>query len=124
MKKLLVVLFAVLLFGSISYSQTPPMSIGVGANLALPIGNFSDVAGTGFGVTGTFEMKFLPNFTGTGTIGYIKWGGKDFPNFSYSYSGIPILVGGKYYFTPVTPVYGMAQIGFTILSASYDYTGP
>ena len=73
MKKLTAILFAVVLFSGVSFSQTPPMYIGGALNLALPVGSFGDIAGTGIGVTGQFEMKFMPNLVGTGTIGYIKW---------------------------------------------------
>ena len=57
MKKLTAILFAVVLFSGVSFSQTPPMYIGGALNLALPVGSFGDIAGTGIGVTGQFEMK-------------------------------------------------------------------
>ena len=34
------------------------MNAGVRAVVALPIGSFGDVAGTGFGVLGTYEIGF------------------------------------------------------------------
>jgi opacity protein-like surface antigen len=100
--------------------------IGIGANIALPMGTFSDVAGVGIGGTVSFEMEFTPNITGIASAGYLRFGGKDFTdpyyNFSYSYSDIPIMAGVKYYFTPATPFYGIAQIGFQIFNSNYETT--
>ncbi len=120
MKKLTAILFAVLLFTGVSFSQTPPMYIGGALNLGLPVGTFGDIAGTGIGVTGQFELQLIPNLVGTGTIGYIKWSGKDIGFASYSISTVPILVGAKYYLVPMVPFYGMANLGITIVSTSTD----
>ncbi len=120
MKKLTAIIFAVLLFTGVSFSQTPPMHIGASLNLGLPVGRFGDIAGTGIGVTGQFEMQLIPNLVGTGTIGYIKWGGKDLPYGSYSMSTVPILVGAKYYLVPMVPFYALANLGITIVSSSVD----
>ncbi len=121
MKKLFAIFTVTLLLSGISFSQTNPMYFGGALNLGLPVGTFGDIAGMGIGVTGQFEMKFTPNLIGTGTIGYMKWGGKDFGTGTYSISTVPILVGAKYYFTPTAPVYGMANLGITILSQSIDF---
>jgi hypothetical protein len=127
MKKLF--FFTVLLISAFTMNNTLAQGknyIGIGANLALPMGSFSDVAGVGFGGTGTFEMEFTPNITGVGTIGYLSFGGKDFsePGFSYSYgySDIPVMAGIKYYFTPGIPFYGIGQIGFQIFNSNYSST--
>lgn len=98
--------------------------LGIGLNLALPMGAFGDAAGMGFGGTISYEMDFTPNITGIASAGYLKFGGKDFGFFSYDYSDIPIMAGIKYYFTPATPFYGIAQIGFQIFNANASYSGP
>jgi len=121
MKKISAILFAVLLFTGVSFSQIPQMRIGAALNLGLPVGTFGDLAGTGIGVTGQFELKLMPNLVGTGTIGYIKWGGKDFGVGTYSISTVPILVGAKYYLVPMVPFYALANLGITIVSQSIDY---
>ena len=46
--------------------------------------------------------------------------GKDFVGGSYSISGVPILVGAKYYLVPMVPFYAMANLGLTIISTSTD----
>jgi hypothetical protein len=117
MKKVLVTIVALFLFVGISQAQNK-MNLNVGLNVALPMGSFGDVAGTGFGGTAQFEMQFTPQLYGTATAGYITWGGKDFGNFSYSYHAIPILVGAKYYFMPSGGFYGHGQLGLYMFSAS------
>ena len=119
MKKLLSVFFAVILFAGLLNAQGKK-SLGVGLNVALPMSNFGDVAGTGFGGTAVFELEFAPQIVGTGTAGYISWGGKDFGSFSYSYSAIPILVGVKYFFMPAGGFYANGQLGFYLFSADVD----
>jgi hypothetical protein len=119
MKKLLSVFFAVILFAGLLSAQGKK-SLGVGVNVALPMSSFGDVAGTGFGGTAVFEMEFAPQIVGTGTAGYISWGGKDFGGYSYSYSAIPILVGVKYFFMPAGGIYANGQLGFYLFSADVD----
>jgi hypothetical protein len=122
MKSLLVtLLIAVSLVGFTS--AQPKMSIGAGAVVALPMGTFGDIAGTGFGATGAFEISFMPQLVGIGQIGYISWGGKDFGEFSYGYSAVPLLFGVKYYFTPTVPFYGTASLGFHFLNANAEFKG-
>ncbi len=121
MKKILVTIVALFLFVGISQAQNK-MYLNVGANVALPMGSFGDVAGTGIGGTAQFEMQFMPQLYGTATAGYIAWGGKDFGVFKYSYSAIPILVGAKYYFMPSGGFYGHGQIGLYMFS--WDYESP
>lgn len=110
MKKVLVTIIALFLFVGISQAQNK-MFLSIGGNVALPMGNFGDVAGTGFGGSAQFEMQFSPQLLGTASAGYISWGGKDFGVFSYTYSAIPILVGAKYYFAPTGGFYGHGQLG-------------
>lgn len=125
MKKMLLVL--VILAFAFSMNTTFAQGknyLGIGANLALPMGSFGDAAGMGFGGSASFEMTFTPNITGIVTAGYLKFGGKDFGFFSYDYSDIPIMAGIKYYFTPGIPFYAIGQIGFNFFNANASYTGP
>ena len=125
MKKVLITIVALFLFVGISQAQNK-MWLNIGGNLLLPMGDFADVAGVGFGGTAQFEMEFMPQLLGTGTIGYVMWGEKDFggvigsQNYSYSSSAIPVLVGAKYYFMPKGGFYGQAQLGLFFFSTSVD----
>lgn len=104
------------------------MSIGAGLVVALPMGGFGDVAGTGFGGSAVFELGLMPNLTGIGQIGYISWGGKEFAGYSYGYSAVPLIFGAKYFFVPGSGFYGTASLGFHFFSAnaeapSYNFGG-
>ncbi|MBI5475924.1 MAG: outer membrane beta-barrel protein [Ignavibacteriales bacterium] len=123
MKKLVPVLMLVLLVAGISFGQEGQMRLGAGLELVLPSGTFGDVAGTGFGGTANFLYTVNPQITITGTAGYIMWGEKSFDlgfgEWKYSYSAIPILAGGRYYFTEGdSRVYGSAEIGLYMFSAT------
>lgn len=119
MKKVLVTIVALFLFVGISQAQNK-MYLNIGGNIALPMGNFGDYAGTGFGGSVQFEMQFTPQLLGTASIGYITWGGKDFGDSKWTYSAIPILVGAKYFFMPSGGFYGQAQLGLYMFSWDYD----
>lgn len=133
MKKLVPVLMLVLLMTGIGLAQEGQMKLGVGVELVLPSGSFGDVAGTGFGGTANFLYQLNDQISLSGTAGYISWGGKSIDvglgTWDYSYSAIPILVGGRYYFTEGDArVYGSAEIGmymfsFKLTVPSYTYLG-
>jgi len=115
MKKVLVTIVALFLFVGISQAQNK-MYMNIGGNIALPMGNFGDYAGTGFGGSVQFEMQFTPQVLGTASVGYITWGGKDFGDSKWTFSAIPILVGAKYFFMPSGGFYGQAQLGLYMFS--------
>lgn len=123
--------FAVIVLLSFLFANTNTFAqgkkyVGIGFNMAIPMGNFSDAAGVGIGGTASFEMQFTPNITGIATAGYLSFGGKDFSgpgySFSYSYSDVPIMAGIKYYFTPGVPFYGIGQIGLQFFNSNYEYS--
>ena len=99
------------------------MAVGAGLELALPMGNFGDYAGTGFGLTGQFEYVYSPNISFIGNLGYIKWGSKDFGQYKWSNSAVPIKGGAKYYLDPAKKgLYGAGELGFYFFSSKYEYT--
>ena len=80
------------------------MSVGAGLDLMLPMGSFGNQWSTGFGGTGEFDYAVSTHTSVTGKIGYLTWSGKQSfysnlstSNFSASYSGVPLLIGVKYY---------------------------
>jgi hypothetical protein len=118
-------------------AQENSMAVGAGFDVMLPVASFGDQWSTGFGGTGQFDYAVSTHTTLTGKIGYLTWSGKQsyytsaaISSFSASYSGVPVLVGVKYYphlfvtqaQTPVR-VYGHFEIGFmfgsTSVSGSY-----
>lgn len=119
MKILIASLLIIFSYGNFANAQNK-MSIGAGVVVALPVGGFGDVAGTGFGGTAAFEIGFLPNLTGIGQIGYISWGGKEHAGYSYGYSAVPLTFGAKYFFLPGSGLYGTASLGFHFFSANAE----
>jgi hypothetical protein len=124
---------AVLLLGPMRASaQENSMSVGAGFDVMLPTGSFGDQWSTGFGGTGEFDYALSTHTSVTGKIGYLTWSGKQsfytssaITNFSASYSGVPLLVGVKYYphlFVAQTQnpirVYGHLELGLMFGSAS------
>ena len=118
MKKAVFVLIVLFLFIGNINAQEGKMHVGAGLELALPIGDWSDAAGTGIGGTARFEYAFTKQIVGMVTAGYISFGGKDIGDFSYSYSAVPFLPGVKYYFQ--NGIYGMAELGLHFFSFEFD----
>jgi len=119
MKQLLSVVLLTVLFTGFINAQSQGVSIG--GNVALPIGDWSDVANTGFGGTATYERSFAPNITGQVYAGYLTFGGDETEGFSYSYSMIPIMAGVKYFFQPGKGFYANALLGVHLFTADIDY---
>ncbi len=118
MKKLVSVLFVVLFAFTFVNAQSK-MALGVGANLALPMGGtFGNEPGMGFGGGAQFEYMLSPNISGTVSATYLMFGEKDLAGTrKISYSIIPIQAGAKYYFGNF---YGLAETGINLLSLKVD----
>src|SRR5690606_21924762 len=87
---------------SVAVAQDGRFSIG--AELALPMGDFGDASSIGFGGSVRYEHPVGDNIGLTGTVGYLIFGGKETSEGGVTFDGpdysmIPIQVGGKYYFT-------------------------
>jgi hypothetical protein len=126
MKKALLVFVLLLLVSSISFAQFGPakgkMTLGPAVELSLPIGNFSDFAGFGFGGTARFEYGLQPNLALTANIGYLYWSGKSGDQWDYSNHAIPIIAGVKYMIGKSLFVSG--EIGLYSYTIDWNYTGP
>ena len=128
MKKLFLFAFVCLLVVAMaapSYAQK--MSISVGPDILLPVGNFKDAYSIGFGGTARGQYDFTPMVSGGLEAGYFTWSGKS-DNLpagvsAPSFHGIPIRVFGKYYFMPAegkARFYGMAELGLFFWSSSVN----
>lgn len=120
MKKVLLVLVILSFFAVNTYGQVGKMTVGGNLVLALPMGTFGDLYSTGFGGTATFTYRVIPNLDLTGTLGYISFG-YDVSNLDGSFSSVPFLVGGRYYFEAgsIKPYVG-AELGLHFGSTSVD----
>jgi hypothetical protein len=99
---------------------TGGMLLGVDAEVAIPVGDWSNAAGLGFGALGRFEFNAAPKLNITGRIGYIYFLGKDTGFGTSNVHTIPILGGVKYDLTDA--IYGAAELGLfnTGISAEVD----
>jgi hypothetical protein len=115
MKRVLVLLVVALFMVGFANAQTSKIKIGVGPYIGLPMGSFGDVTSIGFGGLAQGEYDLAPQIVGTVTAGYLSFSGKSINGVDLgSWSIIPILVGGKYFFTP--NMYGAIQIGLNMVS--------
>ena len=123
-KKRLILILA--LTACFSTSKTFAQFSG-GLELGLPMGNFSDMASTGFGVTAKYEANISDKLNWNAGIGYLSFSGKTFNIFNVSIpfgntTNIPISGGIKYYFSEVNKgFYGAMDLSFNFLS-TYVYT--
>ena len=130
MKHLFSIIALLIVLSSLAFAQEGKMTLGLGAEVALPSGTFGDVAGTGFGGTVNFLYDINDQIAISGTAGYLTWGKKSVGagafSFEWTYSAIPILAGGRYYFTKCGEgLYGSAEIGlymFTVKTKSPGYS--
>lgn len=107
--------------------------ISLGAEIAMPMGDFGDLANVGFGGSLRYEHPLGDNFSFTGTAGVISFGGDEVisgvPNIAeYKYTTtsvmIPIQVGLKYYGTVMEGFYGHVEAGVHIneFTTKVEYT--
>lgn len=124
MKKLLIVILAVVCFASISEAQKKEMFVSGGVEISLPQGDFGDVFNMGYGATGTFELEFSSQLYGIGTAGYLMWSPDNEPaNTDISFNSIPILAGVKYFFDKKGGFYVLGQAGFYLSSSTIEVGG-
>jgi len=119
MKKLLLTLAVALCLVGTASAQQGAMAVGGGLNLGLPLGDFADGAGFGFGFKGRFQYGLTDQVALAASLGYISFAEKN----SVSQSALPILVSGRFYFMPGGGVYGQADLGLTSVSASVSVFG-
>jgi hypothetical protein len=120
-KKVLVILvLSLCLVGITQAKDKGKMAVGANVVLSLPMGDLGDAYKMGFGGTATFTYRIAKQIDLTGTAGYITYG-VDSDKIDGSYSTIPILFGGRYYFMPgkVQP-YGTAELGLHFTSADVE----
>ena len=101
MKLKTLIIIAVLSVGY-SLSSKTYAQFSLGAELGLPMGNFSDIANAGFGASVRYEASINGKLNWTGAIGYLSFSGKNFTSgnvtIPFGNSTIVPLTGGiKYY---------------------------
>ncbi|MBI1932911.1 MAG: hypothetical protein HYS24_10285 [Ignavibacteriales bacterium] len=118
MKKTLLIVVILSFLTLTINAQEGKIHVGGQVGLSLPMGDFGDAANMGFGFLGNFYYGINQNIDLTASLGYIAWG-TDADGASFS--NIPIVVGGRYYFqrSNFTPFLA-AELGINNLSFTYD----
>lgn len=85
--------------------------LAVAPQVVMPLGDWADSAGLGFGVTLNYEYALNPMLDITGRVGYVHHLGTELEGTKIDVhtTEIPVLAGVKYNFIP--NVYGQAEFG-------------
>lgn len=103
-----------------SYAQEGFHKIGVGAEIALPMGDFSNGYSVGFGATGKAFYSISEDGDITGTLGYLYFGMKSTDYMSGHASIIPLQFGYHHNFDGL---YVEPQLGLMFVTAKIKETG-
>ncbi|MFB5944794.1 outer membrane beta-barrel protein [Albibacterium profundi] len=129
MKKLVLVCLLLTAFSIATYAQKGAIDINAGVDVALPLGDFGEGFGTGFGAT----AKGLYGVSDEGqvglTLGYIHFGSKEDlgEGNSVSFGVIPILALYRHHFGSlyVEPQIGLSsnRSKITVSSSEFNFGG-
>jgi len=112
MKKFYLLLVVVLISSNCLLAQRPGISIG--GNVYFPVGDWSEIANTGFGGSATYEHPLGRSIMGVIYSGYTYFGGS---SEGLSWTMIPLLVGAKFYFVPKQDWYIVALLGASFITS-------
>lgn len=124
MKKIFVII--ILLFVSTSVFPQHRISVGLGYDIAIPIGDFRDIAKTGYSWTAIGEYPINPKFSVQLLSGYMKFpvdiepiatGGNV---ITFDLESIPLRTGIKYFVIPDIFLVGEVGINFFKVSAAFQ----
>jgi hypothetical protein len=94
-------------------------SLGFGAELSLPTGDFADVVGMGYGGFVKYRYGMDSKSTFTLSAGYTVWSEQEVAGGKVKASAGRFLGGGRYYFAP--GFFGSIEVGLD--AYSFDVTG-
>jgi len=115
MKKFNLLLIVLLVSSASLLAQRPGISIG--GNVVFPVGDWADIASTGWGGSATYEHPLGRNIMGVIYSGYTFFDGSV---EGFSWSSIPLLAGAKFYFTPKQDWYLAALLGANFVTADFS----
>lgn len=123
MRKALVVALALAAMVQIASAQPLPkggMSVTAAPEIALPVGDFGDIASLGIGAVATLNYGFNEKIVATASLGFLQFFGKEktIAGFTVNFDDtniILLVVGAKYFIQP--NLYAGGDIGL------YRYSG-
>src|SRR5690606_22591660 len=111
---------ALTLVATFGYAQTGFHTVGAGAEVALPLGNFGNAYGIGFGATGKAFYGITEKGDITGTLGYMHFGMKDNSDMMSGSMGMILIMFG--YRHDFGGLYGEPQLGLMMLRSKVTWT--
>ena len=122
MKKIIAIIFVTVSAFAANAQSSRNVKFSLGGELGAPTGNLNTFYSFVAGATAQADIALDNVSAVTLNAGLVQLTGKKINNTNLKYRSvatIPLLVGVKYYFTPV--VYGSAQLGTTIFTdGPYD----
>lgn len=122
MKKFFLITLCTLFMSAISFAQTGNNSVGIRAEVGVPIGDFGDAYSTGFGgsVIGLFGIGTASQISVRS--GYMKFK-YDVNNIDASSNLIPIMAGYRHNFSGfyLQPEVGVGMLGFKLSGGESDH---
>lgn len=88
--------------------------ISIGGNVLIPVGDWAEIAKTGYGGSATYEHPLQHDMMGVIYSGYTYFGGDE---EGISWSMIPIVAGLKFYFATKNDWYLAALAGVNFITA-------
>lgn len=90
-----------LMVNGVNAQSKPEQSkLGLGLDVAFPVGNYKDVADYGFGVSLLYQNAVGQHLRITGNVGYLRFHGPAiFSNIKYKEGYVPIKAGARYFIT-------------------------
>lgn len=112
-KSLSALVLTLMLFTGSAYAQ-----FSAGLDLGIPSGNLSDIASTGFGLSGRYDGAWKDQLNWTASLGFMSFAGKTVSGFTFkNVTNVPIAGGVKYYFQEAgNGWYGAADLSINFLS--------
>lgn len=107
----------------VSFAQGWPgwnkQSLGANFEVSIPVGDFSEIASTGYGGNLRYQFGYDMRTVFTATAGYLSWTKKDLgANTAIQPAAFSIFLGGKYYF--VGGFYGSLEAGLYFIDYTYE----
>lgn len=94
-------------------------TLGANAELSVPVGDFSNVAGIGYGGNVKYQYRAMPEGAFTVTAGYLIWTEKELSSLvTVQPSAFTVMLGGK--FVIADGFYGSVEGGLYFLEYSYE----
>lgn len=119
--KCFLIIAMLLACGMASQAQLKRFSLGPYVEAGFPVGDFGDINKTGIGVGLNADIKLVAGFGATGSVGYMRFGGKDVGNTKFpAMQAIPVRVGLKYKLISI--LYVKLEGGVANFVGDYDGT--